>query len=1704
MGTSSSGSYTLPANSITSEGLHTITIKAIDKAGNFVESTPQYYSVDDSLVLDSNTYIGTATLTNYYGKNLIHWNPPATIPSQVYYKVYRGTTPNFTMDSSTLLAADLKTSYYIDMNIGGTGTYYYKVKVVKKNIYGQEVAYDAVSSEMIGTQKTASEFGAGIGQNFYMDYFTFGTPSGNGYVERRYGNLGYSQQDFTLSNMEFDYGLTRTYNSQSANTGMLGKGWSDSYHQEIYKNSDGKYYFRQGDGTTYTFALVSGSTYKCEQTKEYSLTVNAVPNQGVMYVISTKDNTVYDFNVYGQLIKASKPTGVGLNYEYDSYGRLANVISINGLSQSEKSISMTYSQTSPYTLSKIVLPDSSERLYSVSPTGQLDGVTFSRGGFTGGGTTESVVYNYGYDTNGLLNQIKDGELNSYSIEYTDGKASKVTYPNSEYFQIGYTVDGNQNTINTITKKYGSSEFYSEQAILDADTGKILARTGASGLLTEYTYLTGQTENHLLLEKTTAQKSYETLDLGSGNIGFATMPTVEINDIVYNSDENVIEESVSQVTGQTTTTATTSYEYNDEPNQNSNLISAVTEETTITKSGSSATTVETVSEYAYDEEGRIISETTDPEPETIIFEDKDGYSATQYDYAFNTVAGPYTATESVFVEGETVASQISTTTLDAEGNPTASTSEAGAAENLSTSVCDEMGRVTLEEEKDPDNTSNIIRTTTHAYDYLGREISVTSAQDGLTTTTTNSYNKNNSLVSTTDDLGITSTYTFDSLNRETGKTTTGGSLSGGSATTSYGYESTISLPDQLSLSTIAIVYKEATTENGQTRTKWTDGNGNLIKEESGGVTRYFKYDQSGNQVLEFIQGDANNAARAFMTLYDQKGNVFANIQNPEISTGNPATYSISAESILTRTLYYDNGKVKAQIDGKGVITHFTYDTMGRVVGITEDAVLDGNGDLISGAIQNSISYPDQFTTSASNGEGTLNIKIVDAAGLTTQVITSDEDDTNVKIGTTFNYDQQGRLTKETYQDNTFKTYEYNSKGQLVSISTYIPNTQVPEEPIEQTRAEYTYNSDNQKTGEIDYKLNAQGAMTAHHYEYFEHDSLGRVSGVIALNQEAAPTPAAKESHKTSYSYNSAGQVTDITYPLNTADEVKGLEYVYDGVGRITEVNAKLGTETKPLRTYGYDCFGEVSEITDMADFTGAGVNTIERTYIYDNFGRVSSMQYVNGNTTLESFALTYDDNSNITSEVDGSVTKSYSYDDLGRLTTVLTGSAATDYTYDNAGNRTTKTTGDRQTSYSYNDLNQMITSTEKTKDQDGDYTQLEASSAYTYDSKGNLTQDSETRGSVNTVMDNTYTVDSMLAGVSIQGGAQDGFAQENTYNGNGQRIKKDEDGNLTNYFYQGSSVLYTTDSLDTKTSQNMLSPVGSVIDTARYAPTDISYYLYNKDIRNSTASIVDENAGFATKYSYDEFGITTVDGSYTFANEICYTGGIYDLNSGQYYLNSRYYDPQQGRFLSEDTYRGEMNNPNSWYLYSYCANNPINYTDPSGHWVISAGLEAGAACGLGAYIMLGANIDGTYLSVTFSAGLLVISNVAAYIGGFIAYYPHKDIFDLNGVGLSVGASIAVGVRLSAGGSGEFSSTGNGFSVGGGVGVGIPIPYWEVKFGYTWTVVKWKLSSIPSGTKRPKWYMGSYISVTKYSTYSSIYIGPMKKTLRMYYNKKVTVS
>mgnify|MGYP004501214791 FL=1 len=125
-------------------------------------------------------------------------------------------------------------------------------------------------------------------------------------------------------------------------------------------------------------------------------------------------------------------------------------------------------------------------------------------------------------------------------------------------------------------------------------------------------------------------------------------------------------------------------------------------------------------------------------------------------------------------------------------------------------------------------------------------------------------------------------------------------------------------------------------------------------------------------------------------------------------------------------------------------------------------------------------------------------------------------------------------------------------------------------------------------------------------------------------------------------------------------------------------------------------------------------------------------------------------------------------------------------------------------------------------------------------------------------------------------------------------------------------------------------------------TMLFYYLYN--LQGDVIAIVRAATGqIVAKYSYDAWGKCTVTNAtgYTVGtkNPFRYRGYYYDTETGLYYLNSRYYNPEFGRFISVDNQLSASSDLTDVNLFVYCGNNPINRYDPSGNSFL--GIAAGA-------------------------------------------------------------------------------------------------------------------------------------------------------------------
>ncbi|HBI02456.1 MAG TPA: wall-associated protein [Paenibacillaceae bacterium] len=115
------------------------------------------------------------------------------------------------------------------------------------------------------------------------------------------------------------------------------------------------------------------------------------------------------------------------------------------------------------------------------------------------------------------------------------------------------------------------------------------------------------------------------------------------------------------------------------------------------------------------------------------------------------------------------------------------------------------------------------------------------------------------------------------------------------------------------------------------------------------------------------------------------------------------------------------------------------------------------------------------------------------------------------------------------------------------------------------------------------------------------------------------------------------------------------------------------------------------------------------------------------------------------------------------------------------------------------------------------------------------------------------------------------------------------------------------------------------------------YFYIRNIQGDIIGLIDETGGEVVSYTYDTWGkVISITGSLANTvgekNPYLYRGYRYDSETGLYYLQARYYNPEWGRFLNGDNFGGDTGSLLSHNVFAYCMNNPVNLSDPSGHFI----------------------------------------------------------------------------------------------------------------------------------------------------------------------------
>ena len=290
-------------------------------------------------------------------------------------------------------------------------------------------------------------------------------------------------------------------------------------------------------------------------------------------------------------------------------------------------------------------------------------------------------------------------------------------------------------------------------------------------------------------------------------------------------------------------------------------------------------------------------------------------------------------------------------------------------------------------------------------------------------------------------------------------------------------------------------------------------------------------------------------------------------------------------------------------------------------------------------------------------------------------------------------------------------------------------------------------------------------------------------------------------------------------------------------------------------------------------------------------------------------------------------ETYIYDEDGRLSEIVNGSNRIKYYYDYYGRLLREDNSLLGESYYfYYDKSGNILWKETTEYTTGNFshsTNSDIRKTYTY-SSGLLTG----YGSGQTISYDNYGRPTNYFGKTVQwtNGKISSFgATTFGYDGKGRRISK-------------NSVSYVYDSFDRLQSSSdgmkyYYDHTGVV--AFKYLS---SLYVYKKDMLGNIVGILDSNGNEVVKYVYDAWGnhaVLNADGTdcesgIGVLNPFRYRGYFYDTQTGLYYLKTRYYDPEIGRFVSPDGIEyADPETINGLNLYVYCGNNPVMRSDTTG-------------------------------------------------------------------------------------------------------------------------------------------------------------------------------
>jgi RHS repeat-associated protein len=653
----------------------------------------------------------------------------------------------------------------------------------------------------------------------------------------------------------------------------------------------------------------------------------------------------------------------------------------------------------------------------------------------------------------------------------------------------------------------------------------------------------------------------------------------------------------------------------------------------------------------------------------------------------------------------------------------------------------------------------------------------------------------------------------------------------------------------------------------------------ITDANGNPPTIISYDANGNPI-EFV-----NAQGIRTTL------AYGDANCPGLVTSITAAAMLPEEN--TTTFAYDpvTCNTVQLIDPLNNITAFTYDPAGNIIETT-DAELRVTR-VVYDAMNRLIKKIDATNSDPSPACGVAGVTCLgrDAVGNPTDLT-----DGNGGF-TSFDYDTVERLISRTDSLTNAETFSYDNnsnlsfitdrKGQVIEFqydaaSRLIAKIMQPSTPEEVVRT-VGYDAANNVTSVADPDSNLT----------FGYDLLNRRTSDATTGSPFQPDV----SIQLTYDKNNNR--------LTMTDPVGQSTFVYDSLNRLTDLTAP---GQQPI-TFTYDA---------LSRLTGRALpNGTDATLAFDGASRLTSIAHALSATPISSFGYMHDKVGNRTEQnqqrtaVTVTAPQAYIYDALDQVTQAtnpLPANPVETFTYDAVGNRLLR---DGEVTNSIFDAANRLTEDE--------------TFLYIYDLNGNL----ETKTDKVTSAVTTYTYDAENRLVRID--FPDLTIAEYRYDGVGRRIEKNVASVITRYVYNKLDIVLEYDGTNVLTARYTHGPS---IDEPLVMERDLDAsgtfeateaFFYHADGLGSVTELTDSAGVVVQAYVYDSYG-QIVQQVGTLANPFTYTAREFDAESGLYFYRARYYDPEIGRFLTEDPLRfgaGDVN------LYRYVFNGPITLTDPYG-------------------------------------------------------------------------------------------------------------------------------------------------------------------------------